>query len=84
MRIFFGTLIGYHVEIIFSSNRNYEGINGIVLDETKNTFLIRNLEGRIMRIPKKGTVFKFSLGEDEYIFKGDKLTGDVVKRVIRI
>ena len=84
MRIFFGTLIGYNIKIISSSNRNYENVEGIVLDETRNTFVIRNVNNKVLRILKRGSVFKFSLDNNEYIFNGEDLIGDVIKRVVRI
>lgn len=84
MKVFFGTLIGYNMKILFSSNRNYEGVEGIVLDETRNTFVIRDLNNKLLRIVKKGSVFRFSLDDDEYVFNGDDLIGDVVKRVVKI
>ena len=84
MKVFFGTLIGYHMKTLFSSNKNYEGIEGIVLDETRNTFVIKNVDNRILRILKKGSTFQFSLDKEKYVFDGDILIGDVVKRVIRL
>ena len=84
MKIFFGTLIGYNIKIISSSNRNYEDIEGVVLDETRNTFIIRDVNNKVLRVLKRGSVFKFSLGNDEYIFNGEDLTGDIIKRVIKL
>ncbi|MFP4402903.1 MAG: ribonuclease P component 1 family protein [Candidatus Woesearchaeota archaeon] len=50
--------IGKKVKIENSKNKNYMGINGIVIDETKNTFKIKeNNKKRI--ILKKGTEFMF-------------------------
>ncbi len=84
MRVFFGTLIGYHMKILFSSNKNYDGIEGIVLDETRNTFIIRSIDNKILRILKKDSTFQFSLDKEKYVFDGDVLIGDVVKRVIKL
>jgi ribonuclease P protein subunit POP4 len=46
------------------------GMKGIIIDETKNTFIIRsNKKDKI--IPKKGNEFKVNLAEGDYTIKGD-------------
>ncbi|PIU62595.1 ribonuclease P [archaeon CG_4_8_14_3_um_filter_38_5] len=46
------------------------GMKGIIVDETKNTFIIRsNTKDKI--IPKKGNEFKLNLAEGDYTIKGD-------------
>jgi RNase P/RNase MRP subunit p29 len=84
MRFFFGTLIGYRVEVVKASNINYEGINGVVLDETRNTLVIKGLDGEVYRVIKRGAVFKVYRDGDKLIFDGDKLVGDVVRRVVEL
>jgi len=55
--------IGLKVKIIDASDKNLVGVEGEVVDETKNTFLIRIPKGegkyRIIQVPKKGTWFLF-------------------------
>ncbi len=82
-KIIFGTLIGYYVEIIESSNRNYIGIRGKVVDETRNTLVIKSDEG-LRRVGKKGCIFKVIRAGDRLILKGDELVGDIFRRVIEI
>ncbi|NUN11339.1 ribonuclease P protein subunit [Candidatus Micrarchaeota archaeon] len=50
--------IGEKLEIEHSSSKGMQGLEGIVLDETTNSFLIETKKGR-KRIPKKGNIFKF-------------------------
>jgi len=82
-KIIFGTLIGYYVEIIESSNRNYIGIKGKVVDETRKTLVIKSDKG-LKRVGKKGCIFKVIRDGDKLILKGDELVGDIFRRVIEI
>ncbi|WEU39845.1 MAG: ribonuclease P protein subunit [Candidatus Odinarchaeum yellowstonii] len=68
------TLIGLKINIIDSSDRSLKGLTGLVLDETKNTLIIRQ-NSRILRIPKK--VVRISLREKDrrITFNGSKLLG---------
>lgn len=85
MRYFFGTLIGYKIEIISASNINYEGIKGLVVDETRNTVLIKDDNDRVYRVIKNGTVFKvYHPDGEEYVFNGRDLVGDIVRRVVEL
>ncbi len=52
--------IGSSVEIVKSSNRQLVGLKGKIIDETKNTFMIKS-EGKEPRtILKKGSTFKIN------------------------
>ncbi len=53
-------LIGLKVGIAKSTHAGYVDIKGIVIDETKNTFLILS-QGKKKRVPKKNCVFRFYL-----------------------
>lgn len=46
-----------------------EEINGVIIDETKNTFLIRTKKGD-KRVPKEGNEFKVKQG----VIKGEIIT----------
>ncbi|HIJ00916.1 MAG: ribonuclease protein subunit [Candidatus Methanomethylophilaceae archaeon] len=50
-------LIGLHAEIV--SEGPYQGIEGKVVDETKNTFAIQTVKGE-RTVPKKGNEFLFT------------------------
>ncbi|HIH29829.1 TPA: ribonuclease P protein subunit [Candidatus Micrarchaeota archaeon] len=54
-------LIGLEVRVARSLSVPYEGIEGRVVDETKNTLVILGKDGAERRIPKKGCVFEFVL-----------------------
>ena len=56
-------LVGLEVKIIHSSNRDLEGIQGKVVNETKKTITIEDGEGNEKIIPKGSTTFHFTLPE---------------------
>ena len=53
-----GELIGEKARVLQSSGKGFQGIEGIVADETKNTFVIDTSKGR-KRVPKSECVFYF-------------------------
>lgn len=53
-------LIGLDVLVIRASNPEQVGVAGLVIDETKNTLVIRTGRGE-KRIPKRFSVFRFQL-----------------------
>ncbi|MCK5183942.1 MAG: ribonuclease P protein component 1 [Candidatus Heimdallarchaeota archaeon] len=62
-------LIGLKIEIIQSTDKQMMGMNGLVVDETKNLLTIdssKNDSNRV-RIPKKDCVFRFSLPSGEQV-----------------
>ena len=53
-------LIGLNAKVAESSSLPHKGLSGLVIDETKNTLVIRvGLEEKI--VPKKGRIFLFTL-----------------------
>ena len=66
-------LIGLKAKVAESSSLPHKGIRGLVVDETKNTFVIRvGIEEKI--VPKKGCVFLFTLPSKEKVrLDGDKI-----------
>lgn len=54
-------LIGLHVVVKASLSLPHQGIRGIVVDETKNTLVLRTRDGQEKVVPKKGCVFRFRL-----------------------
>ena len=64
-------LIGLNAKVAESSSLPHKGLAGLVVDETKNTFVIRvGKEEKI--VPKKGRVFLFTLPSKEKV----RLEGD--------
>jgi ribonuclease P protein subunit POP4 len=59
-------LIGLHVKIKECTDPKWKGKSGLILDETKNTFLMK-IEDKEKIIPKKTATF-------EFIYCGKKIT----------
>jgi ribonuclease P protein subunit POP4 len=53
-------LIGLRAAVAKSLSLPYQGLSGVVADETKNTLVLRTRGGE-KRVPKKGCVFLFTL-----------------------
>ncbi|MCE7745722.1 MAG: ribonuclease P protein component 1 [Candidatus Heimdallarchaeota archaeon] len=62
-------LIGLKIEIIQSTDKQMMGMNGLVVDETKNLLTIDSskTDSNRVRIPKKDCVFRFSLPSGEQV-----------------
>ncbi len=62
-------LIGLKIEIIQSTDKQMMGMNGLVVDETKNLLIIDSskTDSNRVRIPKKDCVFRFSLPSGEQV-----------------
>ena len=78
-------LVGLNVNVIRSSNLNYNSISGQVVDESRNTFLIKHGDS-VKRIAKKDTLFKFVLPDCCVEVEGSVLISrpeDRVKRNIK-
>lgn len=54
-------LIGLCVRVASGSSPTHRGIRGLVVDETKNTLVVRTKSGEEKVVPKKGQAFEFSL-----------------------
>lgn len=61
-------LIGLWCEVLYSTNKNQEGIKGVVEDETKNMLCIQG-----KKIQKKYAKFRFTFGKEDVIVNGDEL-----------
>ncbi len=59
-------LIGLKVKIVQSSNPQYLNLSGKVMDETKNTLIIK-INKKEKRIPKKNSVFRFYLSDKQAV-----------------
>jgi len=74
-------LIGLNAKVVKSSNPSYEGISGQVVDETRNTLVIRSKnEDKV--IVKEAAVFQFSLPDGTVIeIEGNTILGRPEDRV---
>ncbi len=73
--------IGLKAKVVRSSNPTYEGIDGKIIDETRNTFIM--LQGnRRKTIVKDQAVFSFTLPDDTIVeIDGEALVGRPEERL---
>jgi ribonuclease P protein subunit POP4 len=64
-------LIGLKVEVINSLDKNKIGINGMVIDETKNTLIVL-VKNEKKVLPKNECDFLFDIGE-KVVLNGKKI-----------
>lgn len=72
-------LIGLEVQVADATDPSHRGIQGRVVDETRNTLVLEGSGGEII-LPKKGSVFLFRLDEDVLI-EGNRLLHRPMDRV---
>lgn len=51
-------LIGEEMEIVSSTNQSYQGIRGMIIDETKQTIKVRKHDSKEVMLLKNAIVFK--------------------------
>lgn len=66
-------LIGRHVTIRECTDPQWNDKTGIIIDETKNTFLIE-IDNKCKRIVKNTAKFEFEDNEKKTILNGSRLT----------
>ena len=54
-------LIGLRAKVQTALSLPHQGLEGLVVDETKNTLVLRTKDGTEKTIPKKGCIFRFRL-----------------------
>lgn len=69
-----GELIGLKMEITNSKNKNLIGLQGVIIDETKNTLVFKE-EDKVRTILKEQVELKLSDGKNEIKINGDLLIG---------
>ena len=77
-------LIGLKVEVFKDSNPHNIYLRGYVIDESRNTLIIKNEKNQC--IAKKNAMFKFNLDGESVKVEGNALIGrpeDRVKKKIR-
>jgi len=78
-----GEFIGLKAKVVESSNPSYVGITGQVIDETRNTIVIRH-RGEDKAIVKEAAVFQFTLPDGAVIeIQGAVIVGRPEDRVKR-
>ena len=76
--------IGNRVKILYSSNPVLMGAEGIILEDTKNTLVIKKNNGRIIRVGKKGCIFEIYINDRVVRVAGEDLIGDYIRRLSKI
>lgn len=66
-------LIGQYTEIVRSSNQLMVGLNGVIMDETRNMFTVK-VNNNTKKIPKAINSWKFVINGQEKIIDGKKIT----------
>jgi ribonuclease P protein subunit POP4 len=56
--------IGLHITIIKAADPRQQGLDGVVRDETMNTFTLET-RGKLLQIQKQGTIFSANLPDDK-------------------
>jgi ribonuclease P protein subunit POP4 len=75
-------LIGLDVDVIRSSNKYCDSISGKVVDESRNTLMIKQGES-VKRVAKRDALFKFKLDEGCVKVEGSALVSRPEDRVKR-
>jgi len=66
-------LIGLEITIIESTDPSIVGINGKIIDETHNMFVIQTKEMKIKSIVKEISKFKFRISEEKSVIINGKI-----------
>lgn len=75
-------MIGLKTEIVKSSNSQILGVNGTIVDETKNMFVIDTKLG-IKNIPKNINTWKFFFNNEDKEIEGSSLAKRSYERLGR-
>ena len=75
-------MIGLSTEIIQSSNSQMIGLNGKIIDETKNMFVL-NTDSGFKNIPKDINTWRFSINNQRKEIPGNTLTKRSFERLRR-
>jgi len=72
--------IGLWAVVVDARNKDLIGIEGEIVDETKNSFTIKTLKGE-KTVLKKDTSFKMKLEGQEIIINGNMMVGRPEDRI---
>lgn len=79
-------LIGRDVKIVNSENRNLIGLNGRIVDETRNMLMVE-CNGIMKKLIKSQVILKMKQGDHDYEVNGKLLVNrpeDRIKRIRRL
>lgn len=66
-------LIGLQATVTKARSLPHKGLRGVVVDETKNTIVLKGKDGRERVVPKRGSVFRFTLSGGKAEVDGDAI-----------
>lgn len=75
--------IGLKVQILDDTSATLRNISGNIINETKNTFLIRTSRGTKMIPKKNATSIRFFIDSDSCFISGSSLIGRPEDRISR-
>ncbi len=79
--IIFHELIGLYVKVLRHNDSSLVGLEGIVIDETKNTLKLR-IDNKTKTILKKGALLLFKLSDKvEVLVNGEQILGRPEERL---
>lgn len=67
--IYAAEFIGVKIKVMNATNKSLQGLEGSIIDETKNSFKIKNSKQEEKTVLKKGAVFMIN----NNIIKGDEI-----------
>jgi len=67
--IYAAEFIGAKIKVMNATNKSLQGLEGSIIDETKNSFKIKNSKQEEKTVLKKGAVFMIN----NNIIKGDEI-----------
>jgi RNase P/RNase MRP subunit p29 len=79
--MFAGMLIGREIVVLASKDKTISGIQGMILDETKNTLLVLTPQNRQLRIPKSIVTLSLEAKPVNLTIEGSKLIGTPAERI---
>lgn len=65
-------LIGLEA-VVKSRHAGWDGLSGMIADETKHTFLVETASGSMLLVPKSGQEFVFRVGESGIAVRGEDI-----------
>ena len=63
--------VGCELEVVESHCPSYVGVQGIVLQETQNTFKVVTKQNELKVLPKAHSLFAFTLHDKTFALEGD-------------
>lgn len=75
--------IGLNAKIVDAKNKSLVGLEGSIIDETKNLIIIEN-KGKIKKILKDQVIFLITINEKKYEIDGRLLVGRPEERLKKV